>query len=130
VDGPGGKLRHFKALCDAHQASSGSSSPRSPTVFIGDSITDLLALQAADVGLVMGRSQRLRQLAATLGCAVAPLLAYPIDGGGEGREGRVLYEADDWLDIAAALYGRGALPVLLSDLAASAAAGLSSEPKK
>ena len=122
VDGPGGKLRHFRALlCDRS-----GERQRRPTVFIGDSMTDLLALGAADVGLVVGQSQRLRQLAAVLRWAVAPLVAFPVgaeaeaeaDGGGGRRRPRVLYEAEDWLDIAAALYGRGAVPALLTDAAA------------
>lgn len=86
-------------------------------------MTDLLALGAADVGLVVGQSQRLRELAAVLGWAMAPLVAFPVWGdadadGGGGKPRRVLYEAEDWLDIAAALYGRGAVPVLLVDAAA------------
>lgn len=99
VDGPGGKHRHFRALSARH-------GPQArPSIFIGDSITDLLALQAADVGLIVGQSQRLRQMAMTLGCEVAPLVAYPINGerGLEGK--RVLYEAEDWSEIMAALFG-------------------------
>lgn len=130
VDGPGGKLRHFRALCEGAQpqphAGVRRRPPRPTTVFIGDSMTDLLALGRADAGLIVGRSQRLRQLAAALGWRVAPLVAFPVEGAaaeGEGGGGRVLYEAEDWLDIAAALYGRGAVPALLLDAGADGADG-------
>lgn len=122
VDGPGGKRRHFEALTQRNTQPATATRSR-PSVFIGDSVTDLLALLAADVGFVVGQSQRLRQLAAALGCAVAPLVAFPTDAdvgsdGGNKKE-KVLYAADDWLDVAAALYGRPVVPALLLEQADS-----------
>jgi hypothetical protein len=110
VDGPGGKLRHFLAFQrEKKKEGDGGKENRikNRSVFIGDSVTDVLALMAADVGLVVGRSETLRKMVKVLGWEVRPLLAFEEEGEWEeGGRRRVLYEAEDWAEIAACLYGK------------------------
>ena len=111
VDGPNGKLRHFRRF----QAEAGREGGREGgSVFIGDSVTDVLALMAADVGIVVGQSGTLRKMLRRLGWEVRPLLAFPVKvEEEEGREGgRVVWAAEDWAEIAVFLFGRRGAEVL------------------
>lgn len=47
---------------------------RGCSVFVGDSITDLGAMLAADIGIVMGDNDALRRVAAAAGIAIEPLV--------------------------------------------------------
>ncbi|CAM6124450.1 unnamed protein product [Calypogeia fissa] len=52
----------------------GTSSPKSPfTVYVGDSVTDLLCLLMADVGIVVGESSSLQRVVEAAGITILPL---------------------------------------------------------
>ena len=108
VDGPRGKLRHFRRFQDEAGSEGVREGGREGgSVFIGDSVTDILALMAADVGIVVGESGTLRKMLTGFGWEVRPLLAFPVEGREGGREGgRVVWAAGDWAEIAVFLYGR------------------------
>jgi phosphoserine phosphatase len=93
-------------------AAEGHAAESGVAVYIGDSMTDLPALISADVGIVMGSNQLVRQVAAAAGVPLRHLAAYPIDrnavkqrldgaeseledvfGGGSYGEVPILYEA-------------------------------------
>jgi len=72
------------------------------SVYVGDSVTDLLALLEADVGIVVGTSATLMKVALAYNVQLRPLvgaLASP------SRTKGVLYTAASWYDITLALYG-------------------------
>jgi DNA-binding transcriptional LysR family regulator len=110
VQGPHGKLANLRRLLGGAGSSTDSEAP--PSVYVGDSVTDLLAMLEADVGVVVGRSSSLRALARALGVAVLPLLAAPplmaVQRDRGRREGvpRAIYEAPSLLDLGVYLYGR------------------------
>ncbi|KXZ50218.1 hypothetical protein GPECTOR_17g855 [Gonium pectorale] len=82
-------------------------------VYVGDSVSDLAALLAADVGVVVGTNRLLRRVAERFGVRLRPLAAAPLAAtaaeppstssaaGGKG----VLYEAAGWEEIRAFLFG-------------------------
>ena len=86
--------------------------------YVGDSATDLTALLAADVGILVGTSESARRIARRFGVKLAPLPAElpelpaaDADGGGSGG-GAVIYEAASWEQIRSALgFGGGAAAV-------------------
>lgn len=106
-------------------AAEGHAAEGGVSVYIGDSMTDLSALISADVGIVMGSNQLVRQVASAAGVAIRHLAAYPIDrnatkesldNGGVKQEDvfassgmydevPILYEAMTWDDIRAFLFG-------------------------
>ena len=69
---------------------------RGPVVYVGDSATDLLALLAADVGILIGESRSARQVARRFGLRLAPL---PRELQGRGDSGADVWEATCWDDI-------------------------------
>jgi hypothetical protein len=79
-------------------------------VYVGDSMTDLSPLAAADAGVVLGANALLRAVAAAAGLRLAPLAACgalegrPAPGGAAAP---VLYEADGWPAVEEFLFGRG-----------------------
>ncbi|XP_031575102.1 bifunctional TH2 protein, mitochondrial-like [Actinia tenebrosa] len=95
------------------------------SVFIGDSIGDLLPLLKADVGIVIGNSNTMRKVAKAFGIKLLPLLDL------YNRYGRcnsvqydssivipsttdnngILYEATSWYEIGELLLGNRLLPV-------------------
>ena len=76
-------------------------------VYVGDSVTDLLAMLAADVGIVVGASATLRQVTEAYGIEMRPLVgALAQDKAASG----VVYTAASWHDITLALFGVQALP--------------------
>ncbi|RAL43691.1 hypothetical protein DM860_014192 [Cuscuta australis] len=85
------------------------------TVYIGDSVGDLLCLLEADVGIVVGSSSSLRRVGNHFGVKFVPLFpgvvekqkAYPAEGGGDPWKGLsgVLYTASGWSEIHAFLIG-------------------------
>jgi hypothetical protein len=111
VGGPGGKLGHFQRLLQVAEAGpeGGGQKGRgrsSPSVFIGDSVTDVLALMAADVGIVVGESRTLRRMLRRFGWKIRGLVAFPVKKEERGKASRVVYAAEDWAEIAAFLYGK------------------------
>jgi hydroxymethylpyrimidine kinase/phosphomethylpyrimidine kinase/thiamine-phosphate diphosphorylase len=107
-------------------AAEGHAAEGGVSVYIGDSMTDLSALISADVGIVMGSNQLVRQVAAAAGVPVRHLTAYPIDRNASKKrleygeeeiqedvfsksgmygELPILYEAMTWDDIHAFLFG-------------------------
>lgn len=79
------------------------------SVYLGDSITDLLCLMRADVGIVLGNSSTLKQV---YGDYLRPLYMYAIqsereNGSGGGRRGKrgVLYTVSSWHEVEAFLLG-------------------------
>eukprot|EP00281_Chroomonas_sp_CCMP1168_P015641 CAMPEP_0206217664 /NCGR_PEP_ID=MMETSP0047_2-20121206/3393_1 /ASSEMBLY_ACC=CAM_ASM_000192 /TAXON_ID=195065 /ORGANISM="Chroomonas mesostigmatica_cf, Strain CCMP1168" /LENGTH=505 /DNA_ID=CAMNT_0053640129 /DNA_START=298 /DNA_END=1815 /DNA_ORIENTATION=+ len=73
-------------------------------VYVGDSLTDVLALLRADVGIIVGSSGSLRRVCEAFGVSLRPLIGSVLSAGGE-REKGVLYVALSWDDISLALYG-------------------------
>lgn len=93
VTGPGGKLKEWVRLTEGVEG---------PTVYIGDSVTDMLVLLRAQCGILIGGSRTFRSIAEPLGVKIVPLLAYPVDP----AVGPVVYEVESWAEIAAFLYGK------------------------
>ena len=85
--------------------------------YVGDSATDLTALLAADVGILVGTSESARRIARRFGVKLAPLPAElpelpAAEGGGGSGGGAVIYEAASWEQIRSALgFGGGAAAV-------------------
>mmetsp|Transcript_30506 Transcript_30506/g.72639 ORF Transcript_30506/g.72639 Transcript_30506/m.72639 type:complete len:947 (+) Transcript_30506:59-2899(+) len=80
---------------------------RGPTVYVGDSATDLGALLDADVGIVVGDNGMLRPAAEAASASVRPLvaLAAAARGGASPRAAGTVYRANSWWDIAQLLLG-------------------------
>lgn len=75
------------------------------SVFVGDSPSDLAALTAADVGIVVGSKPLLRRVAAAAGIRLQPLVAA---GMVRRAPAGVLFEASGWPEIGAFLFGEEA----------------------
>ena len=84
------------------------------TVFVGDSIVDLLALLQADVGIVVGKSSTLRKVIQAFGIKLLPIQSLSgVDtddcrSNGENsnpNQRGVLYEVTSWNDIGFSLFG-------------------------
>jgi len=77
------------------------------SVYLGDSATDLGALLEADVGIIVGTSSALQQIAAAAGVRVRPLLEAALGSSalvsGSPKQRGVLFRADSWSDIHALL---------------------------
>jgi len=116
------KLEQFTAL--AASLLEGEGRERGPVVFVGDSPSDLGALLAADVGIVVAAADasssspagpskaELRGVAEALGIRVAPLAEAapafsPGGGGAPAREAnsRTLFEAGSWSEVRRLLFG-------------------------
>ena len=69
------------------------------TVYLGDSITDLPALMAADYGIVIRQSKKLRDILQAAGIAIAPLGGAPMRSRGPASVTGVLYTAE-WCALA------------------------------
>ncbi|CAM9679302.1 unnamed protein product, partial [Discosporangium mesarthrocarpum] len=61
--------------------SGGAGGGRRLTVFVGDSVTDMLAMLDADVGIVVGNSRTFRRVAGAFGVAVLPLASAHLAAG-------------------------------------------------
>ena len=69
-------------------------------VYVGDSPTDLPALIAADIGVLIGDSKSARAFAEKFGVALEPLSDAAMRRDGEGgRRRRVVWVAEDWAHI-------------------------------
>lgn len=94
-----------------------SSSEKHLSVYIGDSVGDLLCLLKADIGIVVGSSASLRKVGKQFGVSFVPL--YPgvvakerqlIGDGKDGLSGwrglsGILYTASNWTEIQAFVLG-------------------------
>ncbi|CAA6662549.1 unnamed protein product [Spirodela intermedia] len=106
METPLDKIQAFKDILQ--------SSPKHLSVYIGDSVGDLLCLLEADVGIVIGSSGSLRQVGSHFGVSFVPL--FPglvkkqrlLDGGAspvwKGLSG-VLYTVSSWAEVHAFILG-------------------------
>ena len=76
-----------------------SSDTTAPSIYVGDAASDLPALLAADVGLVIGASPSLARAVAGVGGEFHPLAAIPSSG--RPPAPGTLYTTDDWAEVAA-----------------------------
>jgi hypothetical protein len=91
----------------------GCDQTQSVIVYVGDSATDLAALLVADVGIIMGNSSSLIQIAESWGIEIAPLKhrhkhegfqrLVGIDTSEESAEKKILWQVDTWQEIDEAL---------------------------
>jgi len=83
----------------------GPSSPDTtgPSIYVGDAPSDLAALLAADVGIVVGASPALDRALAGVGGALLPLAAVPSSG--RPPAPGTLYMTADWAEVAAFTHG-------------------------
>lgn len=116
VSGSFGKHRHFLNLEAAARETFVGSEPstRPMTIYVGDSVTDLLAMLDADVGIVVGDSDTFEKVASAFGIAVRPLAsAYgALDGtedslrrGTPHLGGQCVYRVSQWAEIEVFLFG-------------------------
>lgn len=84
------------------------------TVYIGDSVGDLLCLLEADIGIVIGSSSSLRRIATHFGVSFVPLFSALIKKQKEHVEGSefswkglsgVLYTVSSWAEIHSFIIG-------------------------
>lgn len=97
-----------------HKLSTNSSNGIS--VFVGDSIGDILAMLKADVGIVVGKSHTLRKVAKAFGIKLLPLQEIQKMARNEcqefatPKERGVLFEAPSWNEIGFTLFGTRYIP--------------------
>ena len=84
------KERVFKKLVNESRS-------QGVTIFIGDSLTDLLALLAADFGIIVGQSRSLRKVLGVSGISLRPLSE--VNDTNCSRASHTLYEACSWMQI-------------------------------
>ena len=123
VSGSFGKHKHFLNLAaTARETARGFEAvPRTMSVYVGDSVTDLLAMLDADVGIVVGNSDgdAFERVATAFGIEIRPLAAVygtlgetggqaggSLDEGSTGR-GSCVYRASGWPEIDVFLFGDG-----------------------
>ncbi|KAJ7560348.1 hypothetical protein O6H91_04G125600 [Diphasiastrum complanatum] len=109
------KQRVFqKIINDKHESLSAASDEEKQflSIYIGDSITDLLCLLKADVGIVIGQNESLRRFALAFGIILLPLYEGLLQkeptsqSKYKGRSGEgVIYTVSDWHEIEAFLLG-------------------------
>lgn len=112
IPGSSGKHRRFRDLAAMAQETT-ANSERTLTVFVGDSVTDLLAMLDADVGIVVGNSGTFARVASAFGIPVRPLAAaYNALGDKEALDGKRLadqdpcvYRVSNWAEIDVFLFG-------------------------
>lgn len=122
VKGPLDKKTGFMELLSSEKRQVGD------TVYLGDSITDLPALMAADYGIVIRQSKKLRDILQAAGIAIAPLGGAPMRSRGPASVTGVLYTAE-WSDVHTFLFGpeaRDTLPASALVRAAAVPSGWSS----
>lgn len=86
-----------KQVRESSAAASAEGGHRPLVVYVGDSATDLLAMLAADVGILIGESGWSREIAERFGLVIEPLDQQDLIGTEARRE--VVFEAQSWLDI-------------------------------
>lgn len=117
VSGSFGKHERFLTLEAAARETFANSehSSRSLSIYVGDSVTDLLAMLDADVGIVVGDSGIFEETASAFGLTVRPLAsAYEALHGMEGVRkpgapdritGQCVYRVSQWAEIEVFLFG-------------------------
>lgn len=109
VESPIDKVRAFKDVLKNY-----SSNSKQLSVFIGDSLRDLLCLLEADVGVVIGSSSSLRRVGDQFGVSFVPLFSGLVKKQRELVEGNssnwkglsgVLYTVSSWAEIHAFILG-------------------------
>ena len=112
VTSPFDKETIFQDL--VHKLSTDSSNGIS--VFVGDSIGDILAMLKADIGIVVGKSHTLRKVAKAFGIKLLPLQEIQkMTGNGcqefaTPKERGILFEAPSWNEIGFTLFGTRYIP--------------------
>ncbi|KAI3849576.1 hypothetical protein MKX03_031425 [Papaver bracteatum] len=109
------KLQYFKDMVQEYASEHGI---RARTVYIGDSVNDLLCLLTADIGIVIGSNKRLIKVGNHFGITFVPLYAgvvkeqkkffetgNPINVWKGGLSG-TLYTVTSWTEIEAFILGR------------------------
>lgn len=109
VESPIDKVKAFKKILD-----SSSSDKKNFSIYVGDSVGDLLCLLEADIGIVIGSSSSLRRLATRFGVSFVPLfpnvvkkqkgLTEETRRNWKGLSG-VLYTVNTWAEIHALVLG-------------------------
>ncbi|KAG8390679.1 hypothetical protein BUALT_Bualt01G0108700 [Buddleja alternifolia] len=75
------------------------------TVYIGDTVGDLLCLLQADIGIVIGCSSSLRRLGVHFGVSFVPLFPAVIERQRSNKSASVLYTVSSWAEIHAFILG-------------------------
>lgn len=112
VQSPIDKVAYFKQIFQQNESENGK---LNVTVYIGDSVGDLLCLLEADIGIVIGSSESLRKVGSQYGVKFVPLFPGVVNkqkefvksnlsSGWEGLSG-VLYTASSWAEIHALILG-------------------------
>ncbi|KAM1052193.1 hypothetical protein FF1_033677 [Malus domestica] len=109
VESPINKVQSFKEILK-----NCSNDRKNLTVYIGDSVGDLLCLLEADIGIVIGSSSSLRRVATQFGVSFVPLFAGLVKKQKECTDGRssnwkgltgILYTVNSWAEIHAFILG-------------------------
>ncbi|KAK9919394.1 hypothetical protein M0R45_027988 [Rubus argutus] len=109
VESPIDKVQAFRDILKSCQ-----SDGKNLTIYIGDSVGDLLCLLEADIGIVIGSSSSLRRVGTQFGVSFVPLFPGLVKKQKEHVEGRssnwkgltgVLYTACSWAEIHASILG-------------------------
>ncbi|KAJ0079653.1 hypothetical protein Patl1_23110 [Pistacia atlantica] len=109
VESPTDKVRAFNNIVQNY-----GSDRKKLTIYIGDSVGDLLCLLKADIGIVIGSSSSLRRVGSQFGVSFVPL--YPAlvkkqkqyvegsSGNWKGLSG-ILYTVSSWAEVHAFILG-------------------------
>lgn len=109
VESPMDKVKAFTNILDKY-----SNDKKSLTVYIGDSVGDLLCLLQADIGIVIGTSASLRKVGSQFGVSFLPLFPGLVKKQKEYIQGSsfnwkaksgILYTANSWAEIHAFILG-------------------------
>ncbi|PRQ41658.1 putative aminopyrimidine aminohydrolase [Rosa chinensis] len=109
VESPIDKVQAFRDIIKSCQ-----SDRKNLTIYIGDSVGDLLCLLEADIGIVIGSSSSLRRVGTQFGVSFVPLFPGLVKKQKECVEGRssnwkgltgILYTASSWAEIHAFILG-------------------------
>ncbi|VFQ95861.1 unnamed protein product [Cuscuta campestris] len=114
MESPMDKLEAFNGILDNHGNES-----KPLTVYIGGSVSDLLCLLSADIGIVIGMSDMLRTLGEGFGVTFAPLFPGLVKKQRQlsecgccnwNRMSGILFTVSSWAEIHAALLGKRTIP--------------------
>ncbi|KAI3849577.1 hypothetical protein MKX03_031426 [Papaver bracteatum] len=108
------KLQYFEDMVQEHASEHGVGAR---TVYIGDSVSDLLCLLTADIGIVIGSNKSLMKVGKHFGITFTPLFAGVVkeqkkrfETGNpivwEGGLSGTLYTVNSWIEIHAFILGR------------------------
>lgn len=110
VESPVDKLQIFNNVLKEHDRCDQTNI----TIYIGDSVGDLLCLVEADIGIVVGSSSSLRKLGDHFGVSFVPLWLglvmkqrEHVEGGGFSwnRQSGVVYTVSSWTEIRSLIVG-------------------------